>query len=67
MNDLRYRLKKIRDSYNDFVEAMINYASFSTNRKERLCDYLYWLTLFVADQPDSQTQFQYIYFIKNGN
>ncbi|MBQ7565208.1 MAG: hypothetical protein IJT16_14625 [Lachnospiraceae bacterium] len=30
-------------------------------------DMLYWLTLFVADQPDSQTQFQYVYFIKNGN
>ena len=28
---------------------------------------LYWLTIFVADQPDSQTQFQYVYFIKNGN
>ena len=28
---------------------------------------LYWLTIFVADQPDSQTQFQYVCFIKNGN
>ena len=28
---------------------------------------LYWLTIFVADQPDSQSKFQYVYFIKNGN
>ena len=28
---------------------------------------LYCLTLIVADKPDSQTQFQYVCFIKNGN
>ena len=28
---------------------------------------LYWLTFFIADQSDSQTQFQYIRFIISGN
>ena len=36
-------------------------------RLERIIANLYRLTIIVADQPDSQTQFQYVCFIKNGN
>lgn len=40
MNDLRHRLEKVQDSYNDFVDAMMNYASYNQVREMRLREYL---------------------------
>ena len=54
---------------NDYIDEMLNADSVSDYESaiERLINCLYWLTFFIADQSDSQTQFQYIRFIISGN
>ena len=60
MEELRTMLKNVPDSYEDFVIGMMNYASFSEERKQKLADYLEKnpgadtssIIRFVSDSPD---------------
>ena len=60
MEELRIMLKNVPDSYEDFVIGMINYASYSEDRKQRLTEYLRnnpgvgtaSIIRYISDQPD---------------
>lgn len=40
MEDLKTMLREIPDSYEDFVNGMMNYASYSEERRQRLLEFL---------------------------
>ena len=40
MEELKTLLREIPDSYEDFVMGMMNYASYSEERKQRLLEFL---------------------------
>lgn len=60
MEELTAMLNNIRDSYYDFVSAMIHYAEKKESRKKALINFLNThpdanssdVVLFVSEQPD---------------